>query len=168
MKYEIFSRARKALIISLVTWLFNRYRMAIEQPVIPQLCVIVRDSLRNDEQIICQRLAKGKRDEERERERETGREEGQQLLGGGISRNHVADNGLYVIVPRESMPLTSFELLTFHPLNSSCLWSVAPSATGFNRQRWLSRDAKLPIKVVIKFNGSKGIGDYAIQGTSKP
>lgn len=77
MKYEIFSRARKALIISLVTWLFNRYRMAIERLVIPQLCVIVRDSLRNGEQIICQRLAKRKRDEERERERETGREEGQ-------------------------------------------------------------------------------------------
>lgn len=77
MKYEIFSRARKALIISLVTWLFNRYRMAIERPVIPQLCVIVRDSLRNGEQIICQRLAKRKRDEEREREKETGREEGQ-------------------------------------------------------------------------------------------
>lgn len=77
MKYEIFSRARKALIISLVMWLFNRYRMAIERPVIPQLCVIVRDSLRNDEQIICQRLAKGKRDEERERER--GRQGGRKV-----------------------------------------------------------------------------------------
>lgn len=139
--------------------------MAIERLVILQLCC--RQRFATERRTNYLSVFSKTREGGRKRERERGRGEGQYLLGGGISRNHVADNGLYVIVPRESTPLTSFELLTFHPLNSSCLWSVAPSATGFNRQRWLSRDAKLPIKVVIKFNGSKGIGDYAIQGTSK-